>query len=110
MEVRELQDRIVATRSARGFVTDPVKLCVLMAEEVGELASEIKKTWSLNYTGTTKDKLAEECADVYVVLAAIAHAFDIDIEYAVAGKFFTRDANRPWATQSRPGQSQERSP
>ncbi len=102
METKQLQDKIVATRADRGFVTDPVKLCVLLAEEVGELASEIKKTWSVNYSGTTKEKLSEECADVYVILAAMAQAFDINLEEAVISKFFSKDAKRSWASQTNP--------
>lgn len=107
MEVRFLQDKIVAKRAERGFVTDPVKLCVLLAEEVGELAAEIKKTWSANYAGTTREKLAEECADVYVVLTAIAQAFEVDIEEAVLGKFFSKDEERQWATRKPRGRSRE---
>jgi NTP pyrophosphatase (non-canonical NTP hydrolase) len=99
MEIRQLQDKIVAKRAERGFVTDPVKLCVLLTEEVGELASEIKKTWSANYAGTTKEKISEECADVFCVLVAIAQAFDVDIEEAVTDKFFSKDDERKWATR-----------
>jgi NTP pyrophosphatase (non-canonical NTP hydrolase) len=103
MEVRQLQDMVVAKRSERGFVNDPVRLCVLLTEEVGELASEIKKTWSANYSGTTKEKLSEECSDVFCVLMAMAQAFDIDIEEAVVDKFFSKDEERKWATQKQQG-------
>ena len=41
-----LQKRIARERENRGFVMDPVKLAVLLSEEVGEIASEIKRLWS----------------------------------------------------------------
>ncbi len=107
MEVKQLQDMIAAKRAERGFVTDPVRLCVLLTEEVGELAAEIKKTWSSNYPETTKEKVAEECSDVFCVLMAMAQAFDINIEEAVVDKFFTKDETRKWATQKQQSQSGE---
>ena len=68
---------------------------------MGELAAEIKKTWSANYKGTSKEKLAEECSDVFCVLIAISQAFEIDIEQAVLDKFFSKDEKRKWVTQKR---------
>ncbi|MBN2003541.1 MAG: hypothetical protein JXA21_09320 [Anaerolineae bacterium] len=102
MEMKQLQAMIVAKRAERGFVTDPIKLCVLLTEEMGELATEIKKTWSSNYPKTTKESIAEECSDVFCVLMAMAQAFEIDIEEAVLEKFFTKDENREWATKKQP--------
>ena len=67
-----LQRQIADERSKRGFVTDPVKLGVLLSEEVGEIA------------------------DAFVILAALADQFEIDIEEAVEGKFFGKDAQREW--------------
>ena len=43
-QLADLQSAISKTgRAERGFVTDPVKLQVLLTEEVGEIAAEIKK-------------------------------------------------------------------
>ena len=44
----DLQKAISTTRTDRGFVTDPVKLQVLLSEEIGEIASEIKGLRSKN--------------------------------------------------------------
>ena len=99
MEMADLQAAIVAKRAERGFVTDPIKLCVLLTEEVGELAQLIKRTWSPNYATPANSEFAEECGDVLVILAAIAQAYDIDLEAAVAEKFFDRDELRTWATK-----------
>jgi NTP pyrophosphatase (non-canonical NTP hydrolase) len=41
-------------------------------------------------------RLGDEIADVFVLLAAIAEKFDIDIEQAVAEKFFQKDGLREW--------------
>lgn len=92
----DLQRRITEERGKRGFVTDPVKLGVLLTEEVGEIASELKRLWSKNYDEFRADRLKEEIADAFVILAALADQFDIDIGEAVEAKFFGKDARREW--------------
>ena len=94
--LQELVRRIVEKRADRGFVTDPLKLHLLLTEEVGEIAAELKRTWSKNYTTFNKDRLGEEIADVFCLLAALANEFDIDIAKAVEEKFFTSDELRSW--------------
>ena len=96
MQLQELVNRIVAKRAERGFVTDPLKLHVLLTEEVGEIAAELKRLWSKNYASFDKAKLAEEIADVFCLLSALANEFDIDIERAVEEKFFQADESRTW--------------
>ena len=59
-ELAELQKLISEIRTQRGFVTDPVKLQVLLSEEIGEIASEIKKLWSINYDDFDPNRLREE--------------------------------------------------
>jgi NTP pyrophosphatase (non-canonical NTP hydrolase) len=94
----DLQDLITETRAKRGFVTDPVKILVLLTEEVGEVATEIKRFWSDNYGEFDRDQLKEEIADVFVLLAALATRFDIDLEHAVVEKFIEKDSSRDWET------------
>ena len=94
--IHDLQKRIADEREKRGFVTDPVKLAVLLIEEIGEIASELKRHWSKNYDGIRADRLEEEIADAFVILAALANQFDIDIEEAVENKFFDKDGRREW--------------
>ena len=89
---------IVAKRAERGFVTDPVKLCVLLTEEVGELAALEKRRWSPNYPAPGVGEFAAELSDVLVTLVALAHAHDVDLESAVAEKFFGEDERRAWKT------------
>lgn len=96
MEIQMLTECIVATRAERGFVTDPLKIALLLMEETGEVAAELKKTWSKNYPAFTSDRLADEIADVFVLLVALAHEFDIDLAKAVERKFFGADSDRTW--------------
>lgn len=47
----------------------------LMAEELGEISSCVTK-------GKSKDKLAEECADLFILLIGTAIAQDFDLKQA----------------------------
>jgi NTP pyrophosphatase (non-canonical NTP hydrolase) len=96
----ELQRRIVQIRAERGFVTDPLKIYILLTEEVGEVSSELQRLWSKNYDDFDTNRLADELADVFVLLTALANAFEIDLEEAVQTKFVEKDAQREW--KSRP--------
>ncbi len=101
-ELSELQAAIEATRRNRGFTTDPIRVLTLLVEEVGEVAAELKKTWSANYDDMVVEELADELADVFVLLSALASRHDIDLEQAVTSKFFQADATRSWATADNP--------
>jgi NTP pyrophosphatase (non-canonical NTP hydrolase) len=101
-ELIDIQRAIAETRSQRGFTNDPVRLLVLLTEEVGEVAREVKKTWSPNYGPPNSQKLTEELADCLVVLCALASAHQIDLQAAVEEKFFGKDEDRTWASASSP--------
>jgi NTP pyrophosphatase (non-canonical NTP hydrolase) len=51
----------------------------LMAEELGEIAECVTK-------GKGKDQLAEECADLFILLIGTAIAADFDLKQAFWGK------------------------
>ena len=102
-ELIKMQEKIKEIRASRGFVTDPVKIQVLLTEEVGEVSSELKRLWSKNYDEFNKERLAEEIADVFVLLSALASEFEIDIEEAVRKKFFYKDSARKWASADSEG-------
>jgi NTP pyrophosphatase (non-canonical NTP hydrolase) len=95
-DLAELQAEIVTERSSRGFTTDPVRLLALLVEEVGEIARELKKTWSPNYHQFEVDRLAPELADVLVLVCALASEHGVDLEQTVRQKFFGLDAGRGW--------------
>ena len=44
-DLAELQQATAEIRAQRGFVTDPVKIHLLLTEEIGEIASQIKGPW-----------------------------------------------------------------
>jgi len=77
---------------------DPLKIFIHLNEETGEIAKELKKTWSKNYEAFDRVKLAAELADVQVCICALANQFDIDIESAVEEKFIKADGKRKWKT------------
>lgn len=101
-ELAELQTMIADVRESRGFTTEPAQVMTLLVEEVGEVARELKKTWSPNYPEMIAGDLANELADVFVLVSALASRFDIDLEQAVRRKFVHADGERAWSTgQSR---------
>jgi len=99
--LRDLQEKIVNTRKDRDFVTDPLKLQILLTEEVGEISAELKRLWSDNYPPFSKERIANEIADAFVLLSALASGFEVDLESAVDAKFFKADSQRKWATANK---------
>ena len=95
-ELSELQFAVAAQRRERGFTSDPARILVLLVEEIGEIARELKKTWSPNYGDLDVERLGDELADVFVLLSALASAYEIDLASAVQRKFFEADAERRW--------------
>ena len=95
-ELVQLQKAIAETRAKRGFVTDPLKIHLMLTEEIGEIAAELKPLWSKNYGDFNPARLQEEIADAFVLLSALATRFNIDLETAVTQKFFQKDSLRPW--------------
>lgn len=55
-----LQNAIVEVRAQRGFTTDPVRIFTLLTEEIGEIARELKKSWSPNFGPPDDKKLARK--------------------------------------------------
>jgi NTP pyrophosphatase (non-canonical NTP hydrolase) len=95
-EMAALQQSISEVRAQRGFFTDPVKIMVHLTEEIGEVASQVRRTWSVNPDDFEQGQLEDEIADVFVLLTALANQFDIDIEKAVVKKFFQKNSDRTW--------------
>jgi NTP pyrophosphatase (non-canonical NTP hydrolase) len=65
--------------------------CALLHGEVSEIADRAKKQG----VSDSRTALAEECADVCILLAELAEQFDIDLETAVMAKM-TVNRNRPY--------------
>ena len=90
----ELQKEIAEIRKRRGFCMEPIKIFSMLVEEVGEISSELKKTWSNNYNSFDNEKLSDELADAFVCLMALANQFNIDLEDSVRKKFILKDEGR----------------
>ncbi|MEM7326202.1 MAG: MazG nucleotide pyrophosphohydrolase domain-containing protein [Actinomycetota bacterium] len=97
-DLSEIQELISTIRARRGFTTEPAQLVCLLAEEVGEVAAEVKKTWSPNYPDLVPSELGDELADAFVLISALASSFRIDLETAVRAKFLEVDGARHWAS------------
>lgn len=71
----------------RGFNNDLSKEFVMLTEEVGELAKAIRKEVGMKFTSTTrKTEVAEELADVQIVLLGLANMLGVDMFDAVVAK------------------------
>jgi NTP pyrophosphatase (non-canonical NTP hydrolase) len=101
-DLQELQILVHEVRQSRGFTMEPLKIFALLTEEIGEVATELKRTWSPNYDDFSKDSLADELADVQVCLLALANQFDIDLEQALVNKLLKKDSQREWKSAREP--------
>ncbi len=95
-DLRQLQSLVAKVRQARGFTMDPVRIFALLSEEIGEVAGELKRTWSPNYDAFSKENLQREIADALVCLLALANQFEIDLEQALIDKLVVREGHREW--------------
>ena len=93
----ELQKYIWQMNIERGFnLEDPAKKMVMLMEEVGELAKAVRKQVGLKFTDTTKrTEVAEELADVQIVLLGLASLMNEDMFDAVVAKE-RKNRERSW--------------
>jgi len=96
-----LQKKIGELRKKRGFTQDPERAMILLMEEVGEVAQQMKRLWSPNYDIYTKDALAEELADVQFVLLGLSDLLGIKLADALDKKT-KQDAERKWKSIDNP--------
>ena len=94
-DLHELQSLVAKVRKERGFTMHPIRIFTLLTEEIGEVARELKRTWSPNYDAFSKEDLEEEMADVLVCLLALANQFEINLEQALIDKV-DKDSQRDW--------------
>jgi NTP pyrophosphatase (non-canonical NTP hydrolase) len=95
-DLHEIQSMVGRIRRERGFTMEPLRIFAHLTEEVGEIASELKRTWSSNYEAFSKDDLGDELADVLVCVLALANQFDINVEQVLEKKFLYKDGQRVW--------------
>lgn len=87
----DLQADIAALVKERGWDNEtPTDIMLLMIEEVGELAKEVRKTTHLTIdktrASTYRSEMAHELADVLNYLMALANAYNINLEQAYRDK------------------------
>lgn len=61
-------------------------LALSLCGEVGELANKIKKHWDGRIDPPSMEEIAEEVADVRILMELVAHTMTIDIDAAVERK------------------------
>ena len=81
----ELQMFIAALVERKGWSKDPNEIFVLLTEEVGEVAKEIRRTWKKG-ADEVRPALAAELADVLFYVADLANIHGIDLAQAVRDK------------------------
>ncbi len=76
------------------WATDPNEIFVLFAEEVGELARELRKKWKYGQAGVA-ESAGGELADVFMYLMDLGNHFGVDIDAAVRRKI-AQNEKRTW--------------
>ena len=61
-------------------------LCLSLCGEVGELANKVKERWDGRSDPPSRAEIAEEIADVRILLELVAHSLAINVEPAVQAK------------------------
>ena len=88
----ELAEHLELKREERGFEDTPERLMILLTEEIGEIATEIRKHWK----GLSDPRrVGGEIIDALTYLLRMARGFGVDLERAVAEKE-RRNAERNW--------------
>ncbi len=87
--LNEIQKYITKMMEANGFNNTPLELFCYLAEEVGELAKEIRKTeknMDMDIKKEYESCLKDEIADVFIYLLAICNSYNINLLEAFKGK------------------------
>lgn len=87
--VKELQEYTKNMIKTRGFDNEtPQDIILLLTEELGELAKEVRKSThiKIDTTQTRTQNLDKEIADVFNYVLALCVATDIDLFEAFKGK------------------------
>jgi NTP pyrophosphatase (non-canonical NTP hydrolase) len=86
--LQDLQEYVAAAVKERGFRDDKVEQrFLLLMEECGEFAKAVRKNAGMGFAADTEKKdMAEESADVLIILLGICNMLDIDLEKAFRSK------------------------
>jgi NTP pyrophosphatase (non-canonical NTP hydrolase) len=84
--VGELVDRM-------GFTKDHNEVFIMLTEEVGELAKEVRRGWKR--PEEARELAAGELADVFMYLCNVANNFGVDLDAAIRDKI-KKNQTRHW--------------
>lgn len=90
----EWQTIIKEMIAEKKWTTDPNEIFVLLVEEMGELAKELRKKWKFGAEKVSDDAGAE-IADIFMYLMDMANHFNVDVETAVRRKI-AKNEGRTW--------------
>ena len=93
LDLSELAEHLEIKRQERGFEDTPERLMILLTEEIGEIATEIRKHWK---GLADPHSLAYEIIDALTYLLRLARISGVDLEHAV-GEKERQNADRTWA-------------
>lgn len=93
----DYQEYVRAMVAERGFKDDTVaQRFMLLLEESGEFAKAARKHGGMGFAADTERKdLAEEAADVFIILLGLCNMLDIDLEQAFRNKE-AKNKKRVW--------------
>ncbi|MGZ3775052.1 MAG: MazG nucleotide pyrophosphohydrolase domain-containing protein [Pseudobdellovibrionaceae bacterium] len=84
----DIQEYVRNLEIERGFSSqDVLQKCLLLGEEVGELFKAIRKQQQMSIDLNSKtSSVADELADLIIMLSAIANRLDVNLEKALRDK------------------------
>ncbi|WP_372650287.1 MazG nucleotide pyrophosphohydrolase domain-containing protein [Draconibacterium sp.] len=87
-QLADFQKYVTALEQERGFATQTIiDKCLLLGEEVGELFKAVRKSEGLLVDSNSNfPEIADELADIFIYLCAIANRKGIDLEEAFRSK------------------------
>ncbi len=84
----DIQEYVRNLEIERGFATqDVLQKCLLLGEEIGELFKAIRKQQKMSIDLNSKtSSVADELAELIIMLCAVANRLDVNLETALRDK------------------------
>jgi NTP pyrophosphatase (non-canonical NTP hydrolase) len=94
--LKDFQGYVAELIRERGFSDDVPQRFMLLFEECGEFAKAARKAVGLKFAADTQTtELAEEAADVFIILLGLCNQLGIDLEQAFRAKE-EKNKQREW--------------
>ena len=96
-QLADFQKYVSELEQERGFASQTtIDKCLLLGEEVGELFKAVRKSEGLLVDSNSNfSEIADELADIFIYLCAIANRNGIDLEVAFRSKE-EKNKQRKW--------------